>query len=204
MKKIILLFLLAIFHLFAYAQTGMNPGPNKYDRGPQLWKDDSYPTLNETKRPMLSACQPVRGIDYSENTRQPIQPFVFQNLRFETSYGFYKRITLEINASGNTVVNVHDEYYAETTTIRSDIDRNDFTNLLFVLARCDFDSFQEKPVVNDMKCCNSFFEIQFNDQIKKSSGCTFSPFDNRELEHALWSYIVFKAEHAIIAPQTQY
>ena len=207
MKQIILLFLLVIFHLLTYAQPTGDPrltNPLGDTSRPSFWESSKFTTDNHKRSIELSPCKPVRGIDYSENIRQPIQPFIFQKLHFETSYGFYIRIALDIEASGKTVVNVQDDYSATTTTVRSDIDRNDFTNLLFILARCDFDSCQEKPVMDDLKCCNSFFEISYNNQIKKAKGCDFSPFDNRELEQALWSYIAFKASHALAAPQIEY
>ena len=208
MKQTILFFSLVFFLFFAYTQSR----PSTFYSTPVSpalgmdaeWGSDPYATLSRSKHDALSQCKPVRGIDYSENTRKPIEPFVFQKLRFETQYGFYVRVTLDIDASGNTIVDIQDDYYAETTTVKSVIDRNDFTNLLFILARCDFDSFREEKVKNDMKCCNSFFEIAYNDEIKRSRGCAFSPFDNRELEQALWSFIVFKAGHAKAAPQTEY
>jgi len=171
MKQTILFFSLFFFLFFAYTQPGARDASR--GAGPAFSPDTEWGTLNRGKFTTLSPCKPVQGIDYSENVRKPIDPFIFQNLRFETQYGFYIRITLDIDGLGNTIINIQDDYYAETTTVKSVIDRNDFTNLLFILARCDFDSFREEKVKNDMKCCNSFFEIGYNDEIKRSRGCNF-------------------------------
>jgi hypothetical protein len=174
MKRIILLLSLVIFNLFAYSQA-----------------------TRET-RPAFSPCRPVTGIDYSENIRKPIQPFNFQTLHFETQYDFYLKVTIDIEANGVTIVNIQDDYFAQTTTIKSVMDKNDFANLMLILARCDFDSFREEPIVDDLKCCKSFFEISFNGQVYKASGCAFSPFDNRELEHALLTKMHTQSDNARI------
>jgi hypothetical protein len=210
MKPIALLFLFIFFHLFSYSQKEKPPkqafgNPPPYER-PTMWDSNSitYPTPSGYISPEYTPCQPVRGIDYTESLRTPMQPFNFHKLRFETYYGYYLKITLEIFASGNSIVNIEDEYYAQTTNINSAMDRKEFTDILFILARCDYDSFVEEKVKNNLKCCNSFFEVSFNDEIKRCRGCAFSPFNNRELESALWHFIVFKAQHALDAPNIPY
>jgi hypothetical protein len=207
MKQILILFSLIFFPLSIFAQPKTDPrltNPKGETERAVLWGGDAFTIENHRRTVELSPCKPTRGIDYTENTRKPLDPFIFQKLHFETSYGYYTRITLDIEAKGNTIVNIQDDYYAQTTTIRSDIGRNDFTNLLFILARCDYDSFRDIPVNDDMKCCSSFIEIGYNNEIKRSRGCAFVPFNYRELEDTLWSYIVLKASHALDAPQTEY
>jgi len=213
MKKIIIFLGLVLLYFLAFSQSYSSPffGP------PTLWNSyflwNSYPMGSELLvfpynkgyiKPEYSPCQPVRGIDYDEYLRTPIQPFEFHKLHFETKYGFYLKITLDIYASGYSVIIFEEDYYAEKTTIKSELPTKDFIDLKHILARCDFDSFREEKVKEDMKCCNSFFEISYNEETKRSRGCSFSPFNNRELESALWHIILFKIRQAKSSNKVNY
>jgi len=140
--------------------------------------------------PEHTPCNPFFSTESDENDRIPIQPFNFQKLRFETNYGFYLRITLEIDALGYSVVVLKDDYYAELTTIKSRLSLKDFEKLMYILARCDFDSFRDENISEDFKCCKSYFEISFNDETIKSRECSFFPFKNSELEKEIWRLVL--------------
>jgi len=213
MKKIVNFFVLLLMHFLAFSQ---HKSPS-FLEPPTLWNSyflwNSYPMGSELFlfpyakgyiKPEYSPCQPVRGIDYSENISTPIQPFEFHKLHFETRYGFYLKITLDIYASGQSIIVFVEDYYAEQTTVKSALPPKDFIDLKHILARCDFDSFREEKVQEDIKCCNSFFEISFNEETIRSSGCSFSPFNNRELESALWHIILFKIRQAKSSPNVNY
>jgi len=213
MKKFTFLSTFLLLQWFAFSQ---HPAP-PYASPPSFWRSyllwNSYPIGSELLvfpynkgyiKPEYSPCQPVRGIDYSENIRTPIQPFEFHKLHFETRYGYYLKITLDIFASGHSEVFLDEEFYEEQTTIKSALPSKDFIDLKHILARCDFDSFREEKVNENMKCCSSFFEISYNEKTKRSKGCSFTPFNNRELESALWHIILFYIQQAKSSPNTRY
>jgi len=156
------------------------------------------------RRPSFLLCKPIQGIDYSDNVRTPIQPFHFEKLLFETNYDYYLKITLQIFDSGQSVVKLEDDYFSEFTTINTVLNLKDYTDLMHILARCDFESFKEEKAIDEMKCCHSFFEIYFNNETKRSSGCAFSPFNNRELESVLWNIITYNIRHSKSSPIINY
>jgi len=213
MKKIFIFLGLVFLHFFAFSQQNYSPffGPPTLWNSYLLW--NSYPMGSDLLvfpynkgyiNPQYSPCQPVKGIDNDEYLRAPIQPFEFQKLHFETRYGYYLKISLDIFASGYSVIVFEEDYYAEQTTIKSELPAKVFVNLKHILARCDFDNFREEKVNEDMKCCNSFFEISFNEEIKRSRGCSFTPFNNRELESALWQIILHKIRQAKSSNKVNY
>jgi hypothetical protein len=189
MKRITLLLLLIIIHLFAYSQGTKIVG--------------NYPQ-NETRPAFLPCLPKVAVIEYSENIRNPIQPFIFQKLHFETQFDFYLKITIEIDASGKIIVNIRDDYFTQTTTISSTMPGKDFANLMLILARCDFDNFYDKSAVDDLSSCNSFFEVSFNDEVKRARSSAFYPFDNSELQKVLWKHMYTCFSHDRITPRIEY
>ncbi|MDR0206894.1 MAG: hypothetical protein LBI45_06525 [Bacteroidales bacterium] len=189
MKKNILLLSLLLFHLFVYSQGTKIVSNYRQD---------------ET-RPAFLLCLPNVAVnDYSENIRNSIHPFNFIKLHFETQFDFYLKVTIDIDASGKVIVNIQDDYFAQTTTISSTMYRNDFANLLLILARCDFDNFREESVVDNLNCCNSFFEVSFNDEVITARNSTFYPFNNRELQLTLWRKMNTCYFYDRITPRIEY
>jgi hypothetical protein len=114
-----------------------------------------------------------------------MQNFQFQKLHFETKVDYYLLISIDIDASGMTIVTIKDDYFERSTTIKSKLYRFEFVDLLNILARCDFDSFQEEAVEDDSCCCNSFIEITYNNQTIRARRDAFYPFDDKDLRFAL-------------------
>jgi hypothetical protein len=189
MKKIILLLLLSIIHLLTYSQrTSVVNNVRK-----------------NITRPVFLQCLPeIIRVEYSENTREPILPFNFKKLYFETRLDFYLIVTIEIDALGMTTVNIQDDYYAQTTTIKSKMTGSELHNLTHILAHCDYDSFRENAIADDLNCCNSFFEISFNDHVKRANESAFFPFNNRELELVLWKKMKISLHSNSITPSREY
>ena len=192
MKKIILLLSLIIFYLFAYTQA------------PRIVIRDN---ISEYKtRPAFLPCRSnTVEINYLEKNRAPIIPFNFQKLHFETQFDYYLKVTIDIDASGKTIVIIQDDYYNQNTTIRSTMNRDDFSHLMIILARCDFDSFQEESVEEDvLNGCISTFEILFNNIVKRAKKCAFFPFENRELEIFLRNRMNICENGTLITPRIEY
>ena len=116
---------------------------------------------------------------------------------FETTINFYYKITLDIDSAKVSKIVIQDDYLNETSVIRSPIGNIDYNKLLSILALQDISRFPEEYYwadhENDVKCCNSIFELRYNGQIKKSRGCTYMPFNYLKLENFLWDYIGMKA-----------
>ena len=126
-----------------------------------------------------------------------IQRFKFEKLHFETTIHFYYKVTLDIDSSKVSKVVIRDDYINETSVINLPINIIDYTNLISILAQQDISRFPEEyrwaDHENDVKCCNSIFEVRYNGQIKRCIGCTYMPFNYSKLENFLWDYIGIRA-----------
>jgi hypothetical protein len=134
--------------------------------------------------------------------------FTFIKLHFETSLfvssqDLYLQIMLDIDSTRKSRVKIHDDYMNETNIVTTAMDRFEYKTFIQILAACDINNIPEEvsySLSDDMQCCNSIFEIQYNNQIKKCKGCTPLPFYYPALENFLLSYIASKSAQSGMMP----
>ena len=147
--------------------------------------------------------------------------FTFVKLHFKTSIvvpesNYYLSINLTIDSTKKSFVKLHDDYMNETNVVTTSMSKYEYKTLITILAGLNIGGLPENFVpsipsllissnlfrLNDylvltdhaaVECCNSFFEIQYNDQIKTCKGCTFVPFYHPALECFLVDYIAMKS-----------
>ena len=147
--------------------------------------------------------------------------FTFVKLHFKTSIvvpesNYYLSINLTIDSTKKSFVKLHDDYMNETNVVTTSMSKYEYKALITILAGLNIGGLPENFVpsilsllissnlfrLNDylvltdhaaVECCNSFFEIQYNDQIKTCKGCTFVPFYHPALESFLVDYIAMKS-----------
>ena len=137
--------------------------------------------------------------------------FTFVKLHFETSFeeashDLYLKVTLDVDSTRKSRVIIHDDYMNETNIVATKMSKNDYIEFTRVLSACDFSTFSEEyfKAEENMKCCNSFFEIRYDDQIKKCKGCTLFPFYYPVLKEFLWNYIATQSYFSGRTPAIRY
>ena len=140
--------------------------------------------------------------------------FTFVKLHFTTTLivpelDLNLSITLTIDSTRKSFVKLHDDYMNETNVVTTSISKYEHKTLNTILAGLDISNLPEKAVVDlpntylnslpkyfiyaQLECCNSFFEVHYNDQVKTYRGCTSIPFYHPALAHFLINYIAMKS-----------
>jgi hypothetical protein len=162
--------------------------------------------LEPEGKDVFRLCQPDENNRYVFDNS--LNRFTFEKMLFETTLGFYYKISIYIDSKKNSRVEIQDDYANETAIVRSPISKTDYNKLIAILAARDIGSFPNEYFwtddENDIKCCNSSFEIWYNGSIKKCKGCTHVPFDYDRLKFFLWDYFVLKASTIGVAPTMRF
>jgi len=123
----------------------------------------------------------------------PPQTIDFVRLHFETSLDQFAKIILDIDASKRSRIQIIDDRYAERTDIISPIVSKDYERLISILENYDVSRFPKEYFVDEEKeCHNSFFEIEYNNQIIRCRGCTYFPFRYSKLEIYITDHIAMR------------
>jgi hypothetical protein len=155
-------------------------------------------------------CQPDENNQYVFTNS--LNGFSFTKLHFETSLfdsslDLDVQITLDIDSTRKSRVKIHDDYMNETNIVTTPMSKIEYKTFIQILAICDLNSISEKTSYfppEDIKCCNSVFEVQYNGQVKKCKGCTLLPFYDPALEDFLMGYIASKSSQSGRNPRIWY
>jgi len=134
------------------------------------------------------------------------QTIQFISLYFETKLGLHTKIALFIDSTKLSQIFIYNRTYEEKTEIKSPIDPKTYYRLISILENYDIGRFPEEYFMldDDVQCSNSFFEIKYNDQIKRCKSCAYFPFNYAKLESFIRNHIEVRAGLSIGAPRIYY
>jgi len=143
---------------------------------------------------------------FDNRDRVPFRSINLVRFHFETTIDFYVKIILGIDFRGNSRVAIIDDYSAEHTLIKSPLGKADCERLLAILKDYDIGNMPCSNYVDedDTQCCNSVFEIMYNNQYLKCQGCAYFPFHYPKLENFIRDVILTKAGQSGAAPTIRY
>ena len=136
--------------------------------------------------------------------------FTFTKLHFTTSLvapelDLNLSITLTIDSTKKSFVKLHDDYMNETNVVTTSMGKHEYKTLITILAGLDIsnlpknlpdsylNSLPKYFIYAQLECCNSFFEVRYNDQVETYKGCTSIPFYHPALAPFLINYIAKKS-----------
>jgi hypothetical protein len=143
---------------------------------------------------------------FENRDRVPFRSINLVRFYFETTIDFYYKVSLGIDFRGNSRVTLIDDYSEERTLIKSPLGRIDCNRLIAILEDYDINKMPCDDFIDekDIKCCNSVFEIMYNNQYQKCQGCAYFPFNYPKLENFIRDVILTKAGSIGAAPTIRY